>query len=98
MAEFGCYFLIPGAAQKGEQMPVMGTGTGLIWDKVSCTGKTLYTEIGQLLACTEEKSGYLNKEEATFMCWSMSQKGEVGTLQLLPHATWLTYPGTTQTH
>lgn len=66
-------FLFLEQRQRGKQVPVMGTGTGLIWDKVSCTGKTLYTEIGQLLACTEEKSRCLNKEEATFMSWNTSQ-------------------------
>lgn len=67
-------FLFLEKQQKREQMPVMGTGIGLIWDKVSCTGKTLYTEIGQLLACTGEKSRCLNTEEATFMSWSTPQK------------------------
>lgn len=56
---------------------MMGTGTGLIWDKVSCTGKTLYTEIGQLLARREEKSRCLHEEEADFLSSSMSQKKEV---------------------
>lgn len=74
-----------------EQMPVMGTGTGLIWDKVSCTRKTLYTEIGQLLAQQAEKqvsswrgSQFLELDHVS------KERGEVGTLQLVPHATWLT--------
>lgn len=67
-------FLFLEQPQKWEEVPARGTGAGLFWDEVPCTGKTLYTEIGQLLACTEEKSRCLNKEEAPFMSWSTSQK------------------------
>lgn len=70
-----------------EQMPVMGTGTGLIWDKVSCTGKTLYTEIGQQAekqVSSWRGSQFLELEHVS------KESGEVGTLQLVPHATWLT--------